>query len=147
MKTLKIKRLPHGLGLPLPTYMTEAASGMDLYAAIENEMIIHPFDRILVPTGIIIELPHGFEAQVRPRSGLALKHGVTLLNTPGTIDEDYRGEIKLILINLGKEPFGIKRGDRLAQLVVSKRYSVKIEEVSDLSPTKRSDGGFGHTGF
>jgi len=146
MKTLKVKKLPHAKDLPLPTYMTKFASGMDLYAAIETDLSIKPMERMLVPTGIVIELPEGFEAQIRPRSGLALKHGITLLNTPGTIDEDYRGEIKLILINLGSEPFTIRRGDRVAQMIIAKRYSVQVEEVTETSSTERNDGGFGHTG-
>ncbi|GAB4433797.1 MAG: dUTP diphosphatase [bacterium] len=147
MEKLKIKKLPHANDLPLPCYMSRSASGLDLFAAVEIETIINPMERVLIPTGIAIELPEGFEAQVRPRSGLALKHGITLLNTPGTIDEDYRGEIKLIVINLSKEPFTVRRGDRIAQLVVAKRYQVLVEEVKDISSTERSDGGFGHTGI
>ncbi len=147
MKTLRIKKLPHAVDLPTPRYMTKAASGMDIVAAVAEDIVIKPLERVLVPTGLIIELPQGFEAQIRPRSGLALKHGITLLNTPGTIDEDYRGEIKLIVINLGNEPFTIKRGDRIAQLVICKRYRADILEISELSPTERNDGGFGHTGI
>lgn len=146
METLKIKRLPHAKDLPLPAYMTKFASGLDLYAAVDSDVCINPLERTLVPTGIVIELPEGFEAQIRPRSGLALKHGITLLNTPGTIDEDYRGEIKLIVVNLGNVPYTIKRADRIAQLVIAKRYAVEIQEVSELSSTDRGDGGFGHTG-
>lgn len=146
MKTLKIKRLPHAKDLPLPAYMTKFASGLDLYAAVDSDVCINPLERTLVPTGVVIELPEGFEAQIRPRSGLALKYGITLLNTPGTIDEDYRGEIKLIVVNLGNVPYTIKRADRIAQLVIAKRYTVEIQEVSELSSTDRGDGGFGHTG-
>lgn len=146
IKKIYIKRL-HSKDLPLPKYMTIGASGMDLYAAIEGSIIIKPLERILVPTGIAIELPEGFEAQIRPRSGLALKHGITLLNTPGTIDEDYRGEIKVLLINLGNEDFIVKRGDRIAQIVLSKKYRAEIVEVEEISDTHRNDGGFGHTGL
>ncbi len=142
---LLIKRL-HSFDLPLPTYQTEGSSGMDLYAAIDEPVLIKPLERTIIPTGIAIELPEGFEAQIRPRSGLALKHGITILNSPGTIDEDYRGEIKVILINLGQEDFLINRGDRIAQLVLSKIYRVNLLEVEGLRETKRSDGGFGHTG-
>lgn len=147
METLKIKKLPHANDLPLPCYMSKSASGLDLFAAVKDETVINPLERTLIPTGIVIELPNGFEAQIRPRSGLALKYGITLLNTPGTIDEDYRGEIKLIVINLSKEPFIVKRGDRIAQLVVAKRYHVTVEEVKEISLTERNDGGFGHTGI
>lgn len=143
---LLIKRL-HSFDLPLPAYHTEGSSGIDLYAAIDEPVFIKPLERVIIPTGIAIELPEGFEAQVRPRSGLALKHGITILNSPGTIDEDYRGEIKVILINLGQEDFLINRGDRIAQLILSKIYRANIVEVEDLSKTKRNDGGFGHTGL
>ncbi len=143
---LLIKKL-HSKDIPLPTYMTESASGLDLYAAVESPVILKPLDRALIPTGIAIELPKGFEAQVRPRSGLALKYGVTILNSPGTIDEDYRGELKIILVNLGREDFVVNRGDRIAQLVISKRYRVEVVEVEQLNDTKRNKGGFGHTGI
>lgn len=141
-----VKRLKEN-NLPLPKYMTAGSSGIDLYAVIDKPIVLKPFQRALIPTGISIELPKGFEGQVRPRSGLALKYGVTILNSPGTIDEDYRGEIKVILINLGNEDFIVNRGDRIAQLVISKRYSVDVVEVEELSATARKDGGFGHTGI
>lgn len=144
---VKIKRLPHAEGLPLPKYATAGSVGMDLLAAIYEPLVIKPMERCLVPTGIAIELPEGYEAQVRPRSGLALKHGITLLNTPGTIDWDYRGEIKVVLINLGQEDFTINRGDRIAQLVVCPVVKVEWEEVEELNQTQRSDGGFGSTGI
>ncbi len=147
-KKLQVKflRLPHGEGVPLPKYMSHAASGMDIYAAVENEVVLNPGDRALVPTGFKMALPVGYEAQVRPRSGLAIKNGISVLNTPGTIDEDYRGEVGVILINLGKEAFKIKRGDRVAQMVINKVEQADIEAVTDLSETSRSTGGFGHTG-
>ena len=120
---------------------------MDLLAAVEQPVLLKPMQRALIPTGIAIEIPPGFEAQVRPRSGLAIKHGITLLNAPGTIDADYRGEIKVILINLGHEEFLINRGDRIAQLVICPVIRVELEEVEELSNTERSDGGFGSTGY
>lgn len=144
---LKIKKLPHADKLPMPAYMSRLASGMDLLAAVCDPIIIRPLERALIPTGIAVELPQGFEAQIRPRSGLAVKYGITILNTPGTIDEDYRGEIKIVMINLGNEPFVVKRGDRIAQLVVAKRYSVEVEEVFEITETERNEGGFGHTGI
>ena len=144
---IRIKRLPHAEGLPLPFYATAHASGMDLLAAVEQPVLLKPMQRALIPTGIAIEIPPGFEAQVRPRSGLAIKHGITLLNAPGTIDADYRGEIKVILINLGHEEFLINRGDRIAQLVICPVIRVELEEVEELSNTERSDGGFGSTGY
>lgn len=145
--TVRVKQLPWGRGLPLPGYMTEGASGMDLVAALEHDKILQPGERLLVPTGIQIALPPGYEAQVRPRSGLALKYGITLLNSPGTIDADYRGEIKVLLINLGKEPFTIKRGDRIAQLVVQPVIKVSLKVETELENTERGTGGFGHTGI
>ncbi len=120
---------------------------MDLYADVENDVIIKPGEIALIPTGIAIELPPGYEAQIRPRSGLAINHGITILNSPGTIDSDYRGEIKIILINLGKKEFVIKRGDRIAQMIVSKYTKVEWEETKELNTTKRGAGGFGHTGL
>lgn len=134
-------------GLPLPAYQTIGSAGVDLLAAIETDIIIQPGQRILVPTGIIIQLPLGYEAQIRPRSGLALKHGITVLNSPGTIDADYRGEIKVILINFGDEKFVVSRGMRIAQMVVNKIVKIEMEEVDNLNKTERSAGGFGHTGF
>ncbi|MFN3870215.1 MAG: dUTP diphosphatase [Aquificaceae bacterium] len=144
---IKVKKLAHAKDLPLPFYATEHSSGMDLLAAVEEPLVLKAMERALVPTGIAIEIPPGFEAQIRPRSGLAIKHGITLLNTPGTIDADYRGEIKVILINLGSEDFVIKRGDRIAQMVIVPVIKVELEEVEELSPTKRSNGGFGSTGY
>ena len=144
--TIKIKKSPGAEDLPLPEYHSAHASGMDLLAAVKDFTTIPPGKRLLVSSGISIELPEGYEAQVRPRSGLALKHGVTVLNTPGTIDADYRGEVGIILINLGDEPFIVKRGDRIAQMVVAPVTRVDIFEESALSQTKRHDGGFGHTG-
>jgi len=143
---LKVKRSPQAKDLPLPKYMSEGSSGLDLYADVDNQIAILPGEVKLISSGIYIDLPQGYEAQVRPRSGLALKHGITVLNTPGTIDSDYRGLIGVILINLGKEPFTIHRGDRIAQLVIKEVVQAEIEEVDDLEQTKRSEGGFGHTG-
>jgi dUTP pyrophosphatase len=145
---VRVQRLPHGEGLPLPSYQTEHAAGLDLTAALPEDAPIElePSDRALVPTGIVIELPQGYEAQVRPRSGLALKHGVTVLNSPGTIDSDYRGEVKVLLINLGAETFLIQRGDRIAQLVVSPVTHVEIVASDALGATGRGQGGFGSTG-
>ncbi|OGC03796.1 deoxyuridine 5'-triphosphate nucleotidohydrolase [candidate division WOR-1 bacterium RIFOXYA12_FULL_43_27] len=146
MIKLFIKRLPHNEDLPLPKYMSTHAAGMDLYAAVAGELIIPAVEWRLVPTGISIALPDGFEGQVRPRSGLALKKGISVLNTPGTIDADYRGEVGIILMNHGKEAFIVKRGDRIAQLIVNKIEQPELVEVSELPETERSSGGFGHTG-
>ncbi|MEN3038269.1 MAG: dUTP diphosphatase [Candidatus Kryptonium sp.] len=144
---IKITRLRQNHDLPLPKYATEGSAGMDLYADVDSEVVLKPGEIALIPTGIAIELPLGYEAQIRPRSGLAINHGITLLNTPGTIDSDYRGEIKIILVNLGKKEFTIKRGDRIAQMVISKYAKVEWEEVRELNSTKRGVGGFGHTGI
>jgi len=144
---VKIKRVREGSDIPFPRYMTSHSAGMDLYADIEGELILQPMERKLVPTGIAIALPDGFEAQIRPRSGLAINHGITLLNSPGTIDADYRGEISLIMINLGDKPFTVKRGDRIVQMVINKVYHASWEEVEALEDTKRGSGGFGHTGL
>ncbi len=144
MTDVKILRLPNGDGLPLPAYESEHAAGMDLRAA--EDAILPPSGRALVATGIAIALPQGFEAQVRPRSGLAAKHGVTVLNAPGTIDADYRGEVKVILINHGADAFAIKRGDRIAQMVVAPVTRVTLAEAASLSETERGAGGFGSTG-
>ncbi|MEW6172202.1 MAG: dUTP diphosphatase [Bacillota bacterium] len=141
-----IQKLPGSEDLPLPAYATQDASGVDLHAAVAGAVTVQAGERCIVPTGIIIALPKGYEAQVRPRSGLALKHGVTLLNTPGTIDADYRGEIKVILINLGKEPFTVKRGDRIAQLVIQRTLRINWSQTNVLDATPRGEGGFGHTG-
>ena len=145
---LRVATLPHGEGLPLPSYQTEVAAGFDLMAALlEGEaLVLDPGAREAVPTGLVFELPHGYEAQVRPRSGLALKHGVTVLNSPGTIDADYRGEVKVILINLGSERFMVERGDRIAQAVVAPVRAVEIVPAEALSETPRGQGGFGSTG-
>lgn len=131
----------------LPRYMTSHSAGMDLFASLEEEEVtLPPGERRLIPTGIAIALPAGYEAQVRPRSGLALKHGVSLLNSPGTVDADYRGEIGVIMINLGDEPFAIRDGDRIAQLVVHQVCRAELHEVEELPESKRGEGGFGHTG-
>ena len=142
--TVEILRLPNGEGLPLPAYQTPHAAGMDLCAA--EEAVLKPGARALVATGVALAIPEGFEAQVRPRSGLAVKHGVTLLNTPGTIDADYRGEIKVILINHGQEDFRVVRGDRVAQLIFAPVTKAVLLEVRELSATQRGEGGFGSTG-
>ncbi|HML30596.1 MAG TPA: dUTP diphosphatase [Hyphomicrobium sp.] len=145
---VKIKRLPHADGLPLPDYQTPDAAGFDLVAAVapETTVTILPGARVLIPTGFIFEIPKKMEAQVRPRSGLAIKHGVTVLNSPGTIDADYRGEVSVILINLGKEPFVVSRGERIAQMIIAPVARVKLRESKKLSSTKRGAGGFGSTG-
>lgn len=143
---VQVKRLEHGKDLPLPKYMSDHAAGMDLYAAVTEEVIIESGGWKLVPTGLAIALPEGYEAQVRPRSGLALKQGVSVLNTPGTVDADYRGEVGVILMNHSKQNLTIKRGDRIAQMIVNKIERIEFEEVSDLSVTDRGAGGFGHTG-
>ena len=145
---LRLVRLPHGAGLPLPTYETRGAAGMDLRAAMaeDERLILKPGQRKLVPTGFILEIPEGFEAQIRPRSGLAFKHGITCLNTPGTIDRDYRGEVKVLLVNLGEEEFEISRGMRIAQMVVAPVTQVQVNEVSETGETGRGAGGFGSTG-
>lgn len=143
---VKIKRTRSGKDLPLPAYMTAHAAGMDLLADIEDDIVIAPMERSLVPTGISIALPVGYEAQIRPRSGLAIKHGIALVNSPGTIDADYRGEIMVIMINLGSEPFTIAKGERIAQMVVHEVSKVSWDEVEAHDETDRADGGFGHTG-
>ena len=148
MTTLKILRLPHAKGLALPAYETTGSAGMDLRAAVPEDapVTLAPGARALVPTGLKIALEQGWEAQVRPRSGLALKHGLTCLNTPGTIDSDYRGEVGVILVNLGSEPFTIRRGERIAQMVIAAHAQAVIAEVDDLDQTVRGEGGFGSTG-
>lgn len=143
---LELNRLPHAADLALPAYQSEQASGLDLLAAVEEAIHLDPGQRILIPTGLAMALPAGFEGQVRPRSGLAAKNGVTVLNTPGTIDADYRGELKVILINLGNAPFIIERGARIAQLVIAPVLQANIVEVDVLSDTTRGSGGFGSTG-
>lgn len=144
---LKIKRLENAIDLPIPKFMTKGSCGMDLYANVEETIILNQFDIKLIPTGIAISLPEGYEAQIRPRSGLAYKNGISLVNSPGTIDSDYRGEICAIMINLGKEPFEVKRGDRIAQMVINKVEIPTIIEVENLDSTKRGEGGFGSTGL
>lgn len=148
MTTVRVERLPHSEGLPLPAYETTGSAGMDLRAALADEapLTLQPGARALVPTGLKIALEPGFEAQVRPRSGLALKHGVTCLNSPGTIDSDYRGEVGVILINHGAEPFVIRRGERIAQMVIARHQQAAMVEVGSLDETARGAGGFGSTG-
>jgi dUTP pyrophosphatase len=145
---VEVRRLPHGEGLALPAYQTEHAAGLDLLAAVAEAapLTLSPGERALVPTGLAIALPPGFEGQVRPRSGLALKHGITVLNAPGTIDADYRGEVSVILINHGAEPFVIRRGERIAQLIVAQVARAQLGIVVTLAETGRSSGGFGSTG-
>lgn len=145
---LKLVRLPHGAGLELPTYETTGAAGMDLRAAIGagETQVLAPGKRTLVPTGFVFEVPAGYEAQVRPRSGLAFKHGITCLNTPGTIDSDYRGEVKVLLVNLGEEDFAIERGMRIAQMVIAPVVQAAVQEVGMAGETDRGAGGFGSTG-
>ncbi len=148
IKTVKVslKIDPAAKDLPAPRYMSDGAAGLDLCAHVESDIIIHPGEIKLISTGISIGIPLGYEAQIRPRSGLALKHGITMVNTPGTIDSDYRGVISLIVTNLGKEPYTVKRGARMAQMVINEVIRAEFEEVEELSETKRSVGGFGHTG-
>ncbi|MBN1254483.1 MAG: dUTP diphosphatase [Deltaproteobacteria bacterium] len=147
MVRVSVKRL-RGKRSTLPSYMTPLSAGMDLCASLEGgEVTLDPGGWRLIPTGIAIALPEGYEAQIRPRSGLALKHGVTLLNSPGTVDADYRGEIGIIMINLGHEPFVIRDGDRIAQLVFHQACRAELQEVDELPPSSRGEGGFGHTGM
>ncbi|MFP4416020.1 MAG: dUTP diphosphatase [Chitinispirillaceae bacterium] len=147
MPIIRIKRLTHGAELPLPRRMTKGSSGADIVAAVDDFVTLRPGERALVPTGFCFEIPTGYEVQLRPRSGLAAKHGITVLNTPGTIDADYRGEVKIILINLGTEPYTIHRGDRIAQAIAAAvDTSVTFEETDCLTDTHRGEGGFGHTG-
>jgi len=148
LSTLRIQRLPHAEGLALPAYETAGSAGMDLHAAVGEDapLTLAPGARVLVPTGLKMALEPGWEAQVRPRSGLALKHGVTCLNTPGTIDSDYRGEVGVTLVNLGQEPFVIRRGERIAQMVIAPVAKVSVFEVETLDETERGAGGFGSTG-
>ena len=142
-----VKCFPHHDGLKLPSYSSEGASGMDLTAACGEDILLNPGERALIPTGIAISLPPGYEAQIRPRSGLALKHGIGLLNSPGTIDSDYRGEIKIIVINLGQESFRITRGLRIAQMIVAQYVPATFKVIQELDVTLRNAGGFGHTGL
>jgi len=141
-----IRRLKKNHPTSLPQYMTEGSSGMDLFASLEEETIIRPGERKLIPTGIAVAIPEGFEGQIRPRSGLAIQRGIGLVNAPGTIDSDYRGEIGVVLINLGETPFTVRNGDRIAQMVISRVFRSILIEVEDLPATARQGGGFGHTG-
>lgn len=147
MKQVLIKKLEHASDLPLPNYESVAAAGMDLRAAVTSPMVIKPGERVMIPTGLQMALPEGYEAQIRPRSGLAIRNGITMLNTPGTIDADYRGEVKVIAINHGDEEFVVKHGDRIAQMVIAPVTQFPVVEVSDLDETERGDGGFGSTGM
>jgi dUTP diphosphatase len=144
--TVQIRRLPSSLGLDLPTYMTPGAAGMDLYAAVAGDLVVEPGAIVLVPTGLEVAIPDGFEGQVRPRSGLAVKHGISLPNTPATIDADYRGEIRVPIINLGRAAFHVSRGMRIAQFVVAPVVRVTWDEVAELPSTSRGGQGFGHSG-
>ena len=143
---VKIKQGSNAKGLPLPEYASQGASGMDIRAAVEEPITLMPGEIRLIPTGISIALPDGYEAQIRPRSGLALQHGIGMVNSPGTIDSDYRGEIGIVLINWGHKPFVVQRGERIAQMVITKVYRASLEEVDELNSTVRGKGGFGHTG-
>jgi dUTP pyrophosphatase len=142
-----VKRLRKSRPVSMPQYMTEGASGMDLFACLEGEVTLGPGERKLIPTGIAVAIPEGFEGQVRPRSGLAVQKGIGIVNGPGTIDSDYRGEIGVLLINFGNEPFTIRDGERIAQIVISQVFRTTLEEVDDLPATRRQGGGFGHTGM
>jgi len=143
---LRLERLAHGADLPLPAYATPGAAGLDLRAAVAGELRLDPGERAAVPTGFRIEIPPGYEGQVRPRSGLALRHGVTVANAPGTIDSDYRGEVAVLLVNLSREPFVVRRGERIAQLLIAPVARVVLEEAISLAATERGEGGFGSTG-
>ena len=145
---VQVKRLRESSGeqVPLPRYMTEHSAGMDLFADVEGEVILNPGERRLIPTGIALSIPPGFEGQVRPRSGLAMREGISLVNTPGTIDADYRGEVGVLLINFRQQPFRLKRGDRIAQLVIAPVCRAELELTEELEATSRNEGGFGHTG-
>lgn len=144
---LKILKIDNSIDNPLPFYATEHSSGLDLSSSSKEKIILKPMETKLIPTNLIIEIPAGYEGQVRPRSGLAIKHNIGLINSPGTIDSDYRGELKILLTNFGKEPFTVKFGDRIAQLVIAKVEKAEIEISEELSKTKRDSGGFGHTGM
>lgn len=144
---LKVKRLDNNPDLPLPSYQSDSSSGLDLRAAIVKDLTLQPGDIRLIPTGLSVSIPKGYEAQIRPRSGLALRDGLGFVNSPGTIDADYRGEIAVIAINWGKKPITIRRGDRIAQMVINKVSKAILEEVDELDPTKRGKGGFGHSGI
>jgi dUTP pyrophosphatase len=143
---IKIKKIDASLNNPLPAYQTKNSSGMDITSSSKDDIIMQPMTTAAIPTNLIMEIPPGYEAQVRPRSGLALKHNIGIMNSPGTIDSDYRGEVKILLTNFGKEPFTVKFGERIAQIVICKVEQAQIEESTELSDTERSSGGFGHTG-
>ncbi|WP_343289062.1 dUTP diphosphatase [Wolbachia endosymbiont of Encarsia formosa] len=145
---VEIKKLSHGKSLPLPCYATMQSAGMDLYAALDDSIILNPLERLLIPTGIVIAIPNGFEGQVRPRSGLAAKHGITVLNSPGTIDSDYRGEVKICLINLSNQSYEIKRGDRIAQILITPVPEIIWNNIEEFyaKETARNEGGFGSSG-
>jgi dUTP pyrophosphatase len=143
---VQVRVLPHGEGLPLPSYATAGAAGADVCAAVEGELVLAPGARAAVPTGLVLAVPPGYEVQVRPRSGLALKHGVTVANAPGTVDSDFRGELRVILVNLGEAPYVIRRGDRIAQLVVAPVVQARWVRAAALPETARGEGGFGSTG-
>ena len=144
---LKVKRLDNNPDLPLPSYQSDGSSGLDLRAAVNKDLTLQPGDIRLIPTGLSVSIPKGYEAQIRPRSGLALRDGLGFVNSPGTIDADYRGEIAVIAINWGKKPLTIRRGDRIAQMVINRVSKAIVEEVDELDPTKRGKGGFGHSGI
>ncbi len=147
MSTVLFKQLDHAKGLPLPSYETASAAGMDIRAALNESIVLMPGERMLIPTGLQMALPHGYEAQIRPRSGLAIRNGITMLNSPGTIDADYRGEVKVIAINHGREKFTINHGDRIAQMVIAPVVQLAIKAVEELDETDRGEGGFGSTGI
>ena len=144
---VKVRRLGDNHDLPLPGYESEGSSGMDIRASIHEPVLLKPGEIKLIPTGLAVSVPHGFEAQIRPRSGLALYHGIGMVNSPGTIDSDYRGEIGVVMINWGTKPFAINRGDRIAQMIISRVYRVDLVEVDHIESTSRGQGGFGHTGI
>ncbi|MEP2447469.1 MAG: dUTP diphosphatase [Balneola sp.] len=146
MNSILFKKLPHAKDLPLPEYESKSAAGMDIRAALETPVTLKPGERTLIPTGLQMSIPDGFEAQIRPRSGLAIRNGITMLNSPGTIDADYRGEVKVIAINHGNENFTVEHGDRIAQMVIAPVTQFPVKEVNDLSSTDRGEGGFGSTG-
>jgi dUTP pyrophosphatase len=143
---IQFKKLPHAKDLPLPSYESAFAAGMDIRAALEEPITLKPGERKLIPSGLKMAMPQGYEAQMRPRSGLAYRNGITMLNTPGTIDADYRGELKMLTVNLGDQPFTINHGDRIAQMVIAPVIQAEVDEMEDLSETDRGDGGFGSTG-
>jgi len=144
---IKVKRVNENINISLPSYATENSSGMDLSSASIEEIVLNPMQTVLIPTNLIVEIPHGYEGQIRPRSGLALKHNIGIINSPGTIDADYRGEVKILLTNFGNEPFSVKFGDRIAQLVICKVEKAEIIIEDKISKTERNSGGFGHTGI